>query len=79
MNTQINLKTICCKELADGGQIELYIDKSDNKKILARFVNSVIYPNDIFVFPEQRIDRAIELLEGKKINKKIRLELYSQF
>ena len=78
MNTQINLKTICCKELVDGGQIELYIDKSNNKKILARFVNSVIYPNDIFVFPEQCAEHAIKLLETKEIHNKIRFNLYSQ-
>lgn len=72
------LETIWCRELIEGGNIELYIDKKNGQKLLARFVNSTIYPNDIFVFPEQKIDQAISLLKKKNIDSRIKIKLYSQ-
>ena len=50
----------------------------NGQKLLARFVNSTIYPNDIFVFPEQKIDQAVSLLKKKNIDDRIKIKLYSQ-
>ena len=77
MNNDL-LETIWCRELIEGGHIELYIDKKNDQKLLARFVNSTIYPNDIFVFPEQKIDQAVSLLKKKNIDGRIKIKLYSQ-